>query len=177
MHRYLFSIFLCLTGFTVQQEQNLLTWKPTRRLQWNDFKGRPDVGSENAALTSTHIKFQYTIGENNFSFQVSCQFNKSQSWTRVKTESVLAHEQAHFDLAELYARKLRQAVSNYKFKAGSTEQDLDSLYDALMKEHHAVQQHYDSETDHSRNREQQQQWLRKINESLMVPAELASIHP
>lgn len=177
MYRYLLSIFLCLSGFTLQQNQHLIRWTPSRRLHWEDFKGKPDPGSENVALTSTHIRFQYTIEEKSFRYNVSCQFNKIQSWARIRSEPILAHEQAHFDLAELYSRKLRQAVSNYKFREGFAEQDLDALYDSIMKEHHIVQQTYDSDTDHSRNKEQQTQWLRRINVSLMSNEELVGIHP
>ena len=174
MLRYLSSIFLLLTGFSSTQDIHLINWKPGRRLNWEDFQGKPDPKSENAALTSTHINFQYTTLENKFSYNISCQFNKKQSWSKVHNEMILNHEQAHFDLAELYARKLKIAVSNYNIREGSIGQDLDSIYEAVMKEHHIFQQNYDLETDHSRNLSQQVSWQKKINDSLIVRTALAS---
>jgi predicted secreted Zn-dependent protease len=169
MQTILLSFFLCLSATTVPPlDDHLINWKQGRKLQWSDFQGKPDVSSENAALTSTHINFQYTIGEKDFSFQVSCQFNKHQSWVRVKDQSILAHEQAHFDLAELYSRKLKWALQHYKFRAGEAEKDLDSIYENIMAEHHAAQTYYDQETDHSRNRDQQLSWQKKIQADLTV---------
>lgn len=166
MQTILLSIFLWFSVTTVPHDDHLINWKQSRRLQWSDFKGRPDPNSENAALTSTHINFQYTIGEKEFSFQVSCQFNKNQSWAKVKNELILSHEQAHFDLAEIYSRKLKLAVQRYKFRSGEVEKDLDAIYDSIMTEHHAAQTNYDLETDHSRNHDRQLSWQKRIHDGL-----------
>lgn len=143
-----------------------IDWSPDRKLHWSDFQGRPDPASENAALTSSHINFSYGYGPSGFSYHISCRFDKKQSWVRMRSSYILSHEQGHFDIAEIYARKLNRALRNYHFRENSADQELNALYDRLAREHHEFQQRYDRETDHSRDNVNQAMWSRKIEEML-----------
>jgi hypothetical protein len=74
---------------------------------------------------------------------------------------LLEHEQAHFDLCEVYARRLRKRVedSNYKL-------DIDNAIFEVFEAFKKRQKLYDQETNHSRNKEKQAEWLKIIANEL-----------
>jgi hypothetical protein len=149
-----------------QSEEDLIKWTEGKKLQWKDYLCEPDNNSDAAASTSTRIGFEYHIRDNNFTYTLSCNFSKTKSWGRHKNAYILSHEQGHFDIAEIFTRKLRKALSEYKFKSSSYKDDLKNIYTDAMKDKEKFQQQYDSETDYSRNDEKQAAWLKKIADSL-----------
>ncbi|OQP67775.1 DUF922 domain-containing protein [Niastella populi] len=164
MSKVLFS--LLLTCVTVIQTNNLIPWSASRKLSWSDFTGSPDPRSTNAALTSSNINIEFGYDEEGFQYSIKCSFDKNRSWVRIKNNEVLAHEQGHFDIAEIYARKLNKLMKAYRFNAKTAGTDINQLYENAMKQHRLVQQQYDQETDYSRNKSKQQEWLKKIEADL-----------
>jgi hypothetical protein len=144
-----------------------IPWNASRKLTWPDFKSRPDNNSVNAALTSSKIIFNYGYGsDKGFTFTISCVFDKNSSWGKIKTDYILSHEQGHFDIAEIYARKLNKALKAYAFNAKTVAKEVPALYQKIMKEEGEFQNQYDSETNFSRDKEQQAIWLAKIQHQL-----------
>ncbi|MFT3936340.1 MAG: DUF922 domain-containing protein [Chitinophagaceae bacterium] len=93
---------------------------------------------------------------------------------RIKTDYILSHEQGHFDIAEIFARKLNQLIKAYKFKSSATAQkEVPAMYQKIMNDLAAMQNLYDSETDYSRNKAQQAAWLERINKELNKLSEFA----
>jgi hypothetical protein len=153
--------------FTGHKEGNTIPWSAARRLNWGDFKSRPDNNSVNAALTSSKITFNYGFGsEKGFNYTISCEFDKKTSWGRVKTDYILSHEQGHFDIAEIYARKLNKVLKGYTFNKSTVAKDVPAMYQKIMDQETALQNQYDSETNFSRDKEQQAAWLEKIQHEL-----------
>ena len=169
----LFLLFVCIT---VIQGNNLIPWNASRKLSWSDFKGNPDPHSSNAALTSSNINIEYGYDEKGFQYSISCSFDKNRSWVRIKNNEVLAHEQGHFDIAEINARKLNKLIQAYHFNAKTAQNDLNKLYQDAMKQHRLQQTQYDQETDFSRNRPNQEEWLTKIDQQLKETAPFANYH-
>jgi hypothetical protein len=157
---------LLLAAATFQQANNLIDWNATRKLTWEDFKGSVDPDSKNAALTSSSINIEFGYDDDGLEYSIKCSFNKQKSWVRIRNTEVLAHEQGHFDLAELHARKLFKAMKAYKFNANTVSKDVNTIYDSLMNAHHESQNLYDSETDYSRNKVKQEEWQKKIADEL-----------
>jgi hypothetical protein len=54
----------------------------------------------------------------------------------------------------------------YRFNAKTASTDLNQLYESTMKQHRQAQTQYDQETDYSRNRPKQEEWLKKISDDL-----------
>lgn len=166
----LIAISLCLPmffSFTGQNNGSDIPWSTSRKLTWPDFKSRPDNNSVNAALTSSKIIFNYGYGsEKGFTYTIACVFDKNSSWGKIKTDYILSHEQGHFDIAEIYARKLNKALKAYTFNASTVTREVPAIYQQLMKEESAYQNQYDDETNFSRNKEQQAVWLEKIQHQL-----------
>lgn len=161
---HLFTLLLATATF--QQANNLIDWNATRKLTWEDFKGPVDADSKNAALTSSSINIEFGYDDEGLEYSIKCSFNKQKSWVRIRNTEVLAHEQGHFDLAELHARKLFKAMKAYKFNANTVSKDVNTIYDSLMNAHHEAQNLYDSETDYSRNKVKQEEWQKKIADEL-----------
>lgn len=161
-----FFTLLLTSMLSVQESGHLIEWHPAKRLTWADFKGQPDPESTNAALTSSSITIEFGYSNRGMTYGIKCRFNTSNSWGRIKNEHILAHEQGHFDLAEVHARKLNKALKAYVFNSRTVSKDVNGIYDSVMKEHHKWQQMYDEETDHSRNLKKQIEWLTKITTEL-----------
>jgi predicted secreted Zn-dependent protease len=158
---------LLLSVWHPVQHNTLIDWKADYKLNWGDFKARPDANSPNAALTSTAIKFDFSYNDGNLKFHTRCQFDKSISWGRVKNDYILSHEQGHFDITEIHARKLNKALKEYTVdNANNVSRDLNKIYEKTMRELHNMQTAYDAATDFSINHDKQNEWLKKISDEL-----------
>ena len=78
------------------------------------------------------------------------------------TVAIGAHEQGHFDIAEIFARRLNKQMSEYVFNKNTFKDDLKKIYMSLTSEKDSFQNRYDEETNHSINKEKQSEWLKKI---------------
>ncbi|HYE54212.1 MAG TPA: DUF922 domain-containing protein [Chitinophagaceae bacterium] len=136
----------------------LVDWNPERRLTWDDFRGRPDPSTGNAALTSTSINIDYSYNQRELKYSIRCQFDPTKSWGRVRNNHILGHEQAHFDIAEIHARELYKAMQEYRFKPSTVSQDINKIYETVMQMHQNMQAQYDGQTDYSRNPPTQREW-------------------
>ena len=94
----------------------------------------------------------------------------------MKTDYILAHEQGHFDITEIFARRLNEALQNYQFNKRTFKKDIGQIYQAIVSEKEEYQRTYDAETDHSRNRKVQYDWLEKID-SLLAETQSFSSYP
>ncbi|GAB4094433.1 DUF922 domain-containing protein [Flaviaesturariibacter terrae] len=155
------------TAATMREESaELIPWSARRIVGWEDFQSAPVHGTEAVASTSTSLGLSYQLKDGELSYNITCNFQKTKSWGLMKTEYILAHEQGHFDITELMARKLYQALSTYPFDRRNFKQDLTRIYNDIVAEKESLQNTYDRETDHSRNRRVQSEWLARINEQL-----------
>jgi hypothetical protein len=145
------------------REEELVDWTGSRKLTWADYKADPDPGSDAAASTTTYLGIEYTIHQNSFDYKIQCRFSKDRSWGLHKTAYILSHEQGHFDIAEIFARKLNKAMSEYSFNKKSYQKDLKKIYEDVMKDKEETQDKYDKETNHSINKARQAEWLKKID--------------
>jgi len=148
------------------QDSQYINWSTARKLSWNDYLASPDKNSDAAATTSTALGIEYRLRNNNVSHSIVCRFSKTKSWGRFKTDYILAHEQCHFDITEVFARKLHKAMMEYEFNSASYKNDLNKIYEDIVKEKQDFQNEYDLETQHSQNREKQKEWQKKIEKML-----------
>lgn len=149
-----------------------IPWASNFKLQWSNFKGDPNMKSEAAATTASGISFGYRVSETDgevtkFTAQVIAHFYPNKSWYKPAevTKHILEHEQLHFDITELYARKLRQKISVLNV-SNSVNEKLDQLHQKILEELNAKQNEYDAACDYSRNKEIQQLWKQEISKQL-----------
>ncbi len=160
--RLLIALLICHNSIS----QDTIHWRPDYKLSWEDFQGRPDSNSEYKAISSPSINFSLSYNKSSFSYNVICSFNKSKSWTLSNSQNLLTHEQGHFDIAEIFARKLRQTFKNYKVNLVTIERDFKKMYDKTISERDSMNALYDKETDFSRNKPKQLYWNKKIIKEL-----------
>lgn len=158
-------IFLIvLFSFLIHGENDSLQWKENYKLTWKDFKAEPSSEVDAVALTVSGISFSYSLSQNeneDYTYQtfVEAHFYPEKSWykTEVSNNHILLHEQLHFDLTELYARKLRKRITETTFTK-QIRSELNLLNDAINEELEIAQNKYDFETNHSINIEAQKEW-------------------
>jgi hypothetical protein len=162
-------LLLPLLAFAASRNSNLIDWNPDYKLVWEDFRARPNPASPNAALTATELRFDIKYNsEKGYQYHITCQFNKNKSWGRVRTDYILSHEQGHFDIAEIYARRLCKAFREYKPDSNpqAANKEISGIYQNIMQQMDQRQKDYDAETQNSIIKEKQAEWLKKIAEEL-----------
>jgi len=156
-----------LPFLVLMPDEDSIKWQKDRKLTWDDFKAPPQKIGSTAAMTTTHLGFEYNITNGKITYKINCRFEKNKSWGLVKNDWILRHEQGHFDIAEIFARQLNKLTYEYQFNRASFQNDLDSIYRSVVDEKENFQQQYDDETDYSRNKANQEAWLTKIENELI----------
>ena len=153
---------------------SIIEWNHNQKLSWNDFLDKPDDNIIADALTSYKIEVipsnvivdEQDRIQNYHELSVKANFYKYHSWSIEKTKELLKHEQLHFDIAELYARKMRKEFVKMQNKNESRFESYLNCYNQLWKECRKLQQEYDFETNHGRLKEMNLKWINKITNEL-----------
>src|SRR5687767_2989297 len=102
-------------------QDDLIVWSESRRLTWDDFKARPPSGQLVGAKSALGFGFVFGCRDNQLHTRVVARFHPQQSYVGYRiissglaSRAGLQHEQIHFDLAELYARKIRKFFRELK---------------------------------------------------------------
>lgn len=166
-----FCSALFLVNLSFSQEE-AIPWSAVNKLQWTDFKGTPPRGTDAAATTASGVSYSFSAntdqqGNAVVDYQVMAYFYPNESWYKpsLSSDLILGHEQLHFDLAELYARKMRDRLSKMKFTK-NVKKEIRQVYKETIKALQDHQKKYDRETNFSRNKSQQLLWVKKINKAL-----------
>ncbi len=170
MSKFIF-LFLIIVGFLPIEEESIL-WNENHRLEWSDFKANPNFNSDAVAITASGLTFSFsarTISSKlvDFTATVEAHFYPDQSWYKKGhvNNIVLAHEQLHFNITELHARKLRKQIDVTNFSL-NIKKEISKLHANINKELKAFQNKYDSESDFSRSIETQQEWQVFVKQEL-----------
>jgi hypothetical protein len=172
MIRYLLIGLLLVLSESTQkdsEEESIIIWNNIDRLTWEDFTGPPNDTSISTASCATSIYFKYRFTEyGRIVFYIYSYFLKNDSWVKSNEKSswILSHENLHFDITEIFARKLRKEVSSFSFSKDRIYQQSDSILEIIIEELSVFQSLYDSETSHSKNYKAQDIWNEKINNLL-----------
>ena len=160
------SLFSCsFTGKQVKKDKNIIYWSKEVKLTWDDFRGdeKDLIGSQSAVASVT---FNYT---ETFSGDITilATFNKKESLKRKQdiSDELLRHEQYHFNIAELFARKLKRDLS--QIDVISSANYIKERYDFFYNEYVIYQELYDKETNHSKNVSKQKEWEDSIEKQLI----------
>lgn len=173
MNRIIFFLILIFILNPIQcllAQNNKLFWSQKRALSVTDFKAliKNDNSYENA-LASVGISYSVTFDNSKADIVIKTFFRTDLSWfdKSIQSDWLLQHEQGHFDIAEIFARKLKKEMSNILFpKNNDCNKVVTDMYDKYFNEMKKMQELYDKETDHSRNRNEQLRWLKKIDRLL-----------
>lgn len=152
-----------------EKDANAVVWSKNRKLAWSDFKY--DVNSDSILIGEKAIiapAFIYDIiRTNSLRYGVHIELYREGSVT-IDTVSVdlLGHEQLHFDIAECFARKMRQKFAELYGKGCNNADLYNQVIDSIYNEYVLFQNQYDRETGHSVLRAQQVLWNKKVEAML-----------
>ena len=155
-------------SFQSLQDYETIQWNVEKRLSWDDFRGEIPKNNRAAAITASGITYRFstsgTRGNIMVDFKIDTYFYPEKSWYQPELidEVILGHEQLHFDISELYARKMKARLAEETFTHANVKSKVKAIYTEIMKEVEEFQNVYDDETNFSRNREQQSIWNEKI---------------
>lgn len=172
----LIIIFQFIFNFALSQiieNDTILLWQDHKPLEWNDFKGVKDASViiqdslvEIKALSSIKIDFiQIQVDNFEFPFPV-CYFVKNNSWSISSSSHLLRHEQIHFNIFEVFTRKIRKKYLELVKMDKIESNQFQIVFDALSKELIEVNSLYDKETRHSFIKSKQIEWDLKIKNEL-----------
>lgn len=154
-----------------QKYEKEIQWSASRKLTPADFKGTPDDSYPSSVVGLTYAGFGFRVNKAAFQstkVHVFCRFYCYESWIRqayTNDARILKHEQAHFDIAEIYARKLFKALTDANLNTTNMKQAND-IYKELFAEFKNREAQYDNETAHGTIAEQQQKWYATIYHEL-----------
>lgn len=171
MMNIIILLLLSFFGIISSFEEEKIAWDANRPLTWEDFRGIPNRADAYVASTNSGISFSFSFSERNgvanVQYTVVSNFYPDLSWYRPErvTQYILEHEQTHFDISELHARKLRKALSSLSHNRDFKEK-AEVIYNSLEAERRAMQTQYDKESDHSNVKEMEFQWRTRVAEDL-----------
>lgn len=168
----IFLTILLLLIFSIcafSQSQDTIYWSTCYKLKWDDFLSTPDNNSKFKAVSSVGINYRLTHDEKSFAYSITCTFNRKKSWSKSTDSTLLGHENTHFNITELFARKLNQAFKNYKMNVPATIQnDFKKIAMLIRSQRDSMDNLYDKETNFSINKKKQLFWDKKIAKELKL---------
>ncbi len=150
-------------------EEKRIKWRADDKLTWDDFQAYPDYNDfQIAALTSSAISYRYYCMDDQLHVTVDAIFRKEESWVKPEamTPHYLEHEQLHFDITELYARKLRKELAKHKFRCYE-KWKLEQICNRYLDAWRAKEKEYDWNTSYSLNEPKQREWVFKVKNDLL----------
>lgn len=162
-----------------QNIQESIPWSKEFRLSWDYFKGPIPPDAVAAATTASGISYEYSanlmFNEVTLDFKVDAFFYPQESWYKpaVCDSITLNHEQLHFDIAELHARKMRKQLKETSF-SDNVKAEVREIYQNVLQELASYQDRYDWETDFSRNHKAQLRWKKKIETALLESSQYSN---
>jgi len=147
-----------------------ILWSPTRRLAWTDYHATPPPRRSVVAITSYVLSFDNDCNGATYHVRIVAAFLQDKSWVDPVvlvrpdvSRLTLEHEQTHFDLAELHARKMRKAIAALAEPCKMTEDERRAILAPFIDEDRHTQRRYDRETSNGQDLPWQAVWIRNVS--------------
>jgi len=151
-------------------DEDFIPWSESYKLSWSDYLGTPDYSAHDAVTWVSYQTTQIGLREDAILFDIRCCFIKSKSWKRPNvSNNLLKHEQLHFDIAEIFTRKIRKEFLKFKcysFNLDECFYELKEIREMIVMQDTEFTKQYDQETNFSKNKEKQKEWEKKIKAML-----------
>ncbi|QKG58029.1 hypothetical protein GKZ68_16220 [Hymenobacter sp. BRD128] len=144
-----------------------IVWNPARRLRQVDFKAST-ANRPFEAATSSSLRYHYAGHplQGKVSLTIETVFDCQRSYFKGTRNPAytLAHEQGHFDISEIYARRFTKLIQEQVPTVRELQARQEDLYHQLMLEAQATQDKYDTEVYADPSK--QPAWLSQITQQL-----------
>jgi len=165
------SVFSLYFVKTDEEKEEYIEWSEKRKLRWSDYKGKPQRRN---AVASTCYELRYIFpitleGVVQPTVSVRALFFPKDSWKldAFANDYILSHEQGHFDLVEIFARRLRRAIQSREYNSlRDLHAHIHSMYDSVNTSMEKIQELYDEDTENSMNTVRQEKWNQIIQKEL-----------
>jgi hypothetical protein len=159
------GIYSAAVAQTIKSD-NILEWNEFYELQWSDFQGPRGESAIGDAGTAVKIKaVPFYVGKK-IDYDVLAYFDRQKSWSTDRSNELLAHEQLHFDIAELYARKIRKKIRQLQSSGVNELEVFNRHIRELLEESNDEDIRYDAETLHGSIVKKQALWAKQVKEAL-----------
>jgi len=175
MRKYVFLALICFCTVHAFAQKIVISGKNgNRKLEWADFTGKPDANSTFFAHTWYTLKYSYNNVVTNGDqatidgFEAILELDPNKSWVRTDktSDELLEHEQGHFNIGIMCMRELLTTVNGTSFSKSDYAEALRNIFREVMRKYNDMNVQYDNETEHFKNKEQQQKWNAVFAEKL-----------
>lgn len=159
------------SGPDLPDRSHVIVWDENRLLLYDDFKSDSGPKGSEAALAVVGMEYSAAMNSRKYEVSIVTMFDTRKSWfsqEMLGNEYILKHEQGHFDLAEIHARRLRKAIAEYNFRNKDVFDKVSAMYKEANRKLHRDQLRYDMETNHSVKPGEQKKWEQKISSELKL---------
>jgi hypothetical protein len=168
--KYVFLVLFLISSHLWSQR---VEWKEDKKLIWNNFKSKINNQHGKDIVAYTHCGWVYSVVKSSnpkgaAKVSIETIFNEDKSWKDEKriNDYVLSHEQKHFDIAEIYARKIRKEVIAKIKTSSDYDKYFQGIYNNILKDYKNFQALYDAVTEHGMNKEKQAEYDVTISNEL-----------
>jgi hypothetical protein len=171
-----------------RDQPTMIEWLPDRPLTIRDFKGKVPPRASETSLSWVAVEASWECEGGTATSRVRAVFDPNRSWWREINQNLwsraddpplagarddggrglLAHEQLHFDLTELWARRIRAALEKLPdaCRSPGTLRALEGAIDQMEHDWQDEQKRFDAETGHGLDAPRQKTWAARIAKAL-----------
>lgn len=180
------ATLLCLAGapraqtpVEVAMPDGVIVWSAARPLAWEDFRGMPPRRLDGA---QSALGYGYAIGCRSgvLRSRIVTYFAPARSWVvhRISSSGLasrvgIRHEQTHFDLKEVFARRARKRLLELTDPSTRSDDALNTIAETVFKAERAEQDRYDVRTGNGEDLDQQEEWARRVAADLAALKDFA----
>ena len=150
----------------IVENDSLILWQENRMLEWNDFKGK-QLDFHGNVLAETHGDI-VILSKKRVDYvpiiKIGTYFKKYSSWTITEDVLSLNHEQIHFDIYELFTRKIREAFCKLNDEGNIDLEKYEEAFNEFIEENNRYNELYD--VDVLTNQSKQKEWRLKVTKEL-----------
>jgi hypothetical protein len=166
----------------------LVEWSESRKLAIKDFKGKIPSRANEASLSWVAIEASWECQDGKGSSRSRAVFDPNRSWWREVIpnlwrnidevsplaprddggRALLAHEQLHFDMTEVWSRRIREKFETLPMVCRTTGaiRGFEKNIAEMEREWQEEQHRYDRETGHGTDGVRQRAWVQKTARAL-----------
>lgn len=149
-----------------------LIWSEGYQLAWTDFLGpvkTSDFAAESNCMFYYKARPEIQSGTLTLYINFDACFIKRSSWVKEggERDSLLLHEQYHFNICEMYGRRFRKQLMQTTLSPMKIEQQVKALFDEVWAAYVQAQNEYDEQTQHGLVNTEQNRWMREVDAELL----------
>lgn len=175
----LLSIYKPSLAQASSTDTNFVYWSENRKLIADDFQIKKSNSTSSYHVQSgiSYRVKSISIWNGKHTFEVRNYITRTASWIIVDTtwevSDIIQHAQTLFDLAEVYARRLRKEFKINSRKLNANQDLANELYNQNATELSKRQAHYVEDWATENQKEAQKQWEEQIKKELAELKEYA----